>query len=154
MKNIIPLFTILFFAFSNAQSAKIFESKNVVISAEKDFKKENISIIMSEASLDFKNIFLLSENNQDYIKIDGVFPKDEGFYTLLITYKDFIYREVIWYMKNPENEKLEFNFYKSKDRLLCRINSRECIQLNKDVILFKLTAEEKKKMLDEIRKKK
>jgi hypothetical protein len=151
-KTLLILFSILYSSLQ-AQEIKIFESKNVVINASKEFNPKKIYIGLSNALEPLKNTFLLSENVEDYIKVFGAFPKEKGFYFLLIEYEYFIYREVLWYKTSPENEKLVFNFYKSENRVLCKIESEECTELNKEVILYKLTPEEWKKLLDTSRKK-
>lgn len=153
MKKILLILFSVLYSSLQAQEIKIFESKNVVINASKEFNPKKIYIVLGNALEPLKNTFLLSENDDDYIKVFGAFPKEKGFYTLLIEYEDFLYREVLWYKTDPENEKLVFNFYKSENRMLCKIESEECTQLNKEVILHKLTPEELKKLLDTTRKK-
>ena len=147
----------LLFLFSNisfCQEIKTYESQNSEVFVEKEINPKKIFIgLMDNAKDSFKS-YVLSSKNDENIKIDGAFPTEEGYYGLLITYENLIYREIVWYRKDILNEKLIFHFYKSQNKIFCKITSKECLEINKEIILYEWNQAERKKMFDEIKRKK
>lgn len=145
---------LLFSNISFCQEIKTYESQNSEVIVEKEINPKKIFIgLMDNAKNSFKS-YVLSSKNDENIKIDRAFPTEEGYYGLLITYENLIYREIVWYRKNILNEKLIFHFYKSQNNIFCKIKSEECLELNKEIILYEWSQAERKKLFDEIKRKK
>lgn len=79
-------------------------------------------------------------------------PYQKGIYTLNINYnEELTYSELFLYRNDSKREKLEFNFYKEKERVFCKLNSKNAIELNKEIVLNELS-EEQKSLLNNVKK--
>jgi len=119
-----------------AQTNPEFKSKMIQITADKNIQTEKLTIKLVEGfawNLVFYKLF--SKNKV----VENNFPKEKGIYTLVINYgKSLVYREIVLYKSNPRDERLSFYFYKENERIFCRIESDEAVELNKEIVLNEL----------------
>ncbi|WP_298145794.1 hypothetical protein [Flavobacterium sp.] len=74
--------------------------------------------------------------------MENAFPKEVGIYSLTINYSSELYNsEIVLYKMTPDLEKLTFDFYQDCGRIFCRINSDYAPELNKEIVLNKLSDE-------------
>jgi hypothetical protein len=134
------LFVIFLFAFSaSAQKVNSLQNDNLVVSWEKNIDPTKIWITLSQfndENISFFNLFQMCKFGEgDYLK----FPNNSGYYFLSICYDMKVqYNEIIYYSKNPENEKLTFDLFKKRGELFCKMNSSQYINLNKTIELYKI----------------
>jgi hypothetical protein len=84
-------------------------------------------------------LFPLFEDNRI---VENVFPKEAGIYSLTMNYSsELYYSEIVLYKITPNLEKLTFDFYQDCGRIFCRINSDYAPELNKEIVLNKLSEE-------------
>ena len=82
------------------------------------------------------------------------FPVEAGIYNLIINYQDSLfYNEVVLYRLDPKFENLSFNFYTEYNRVFCQMNSIFASELNKEIVLNKIT-NEMKEIIDKLNEKK
>lgn len=134
-------FTILFILMSMtqfAQSKPEFENENVKISFGKNIDSEKMSISFAQGTWKV-DLYPIFRNNQI---IENTFPKEAGIYNLTITYaNNLFYNEIVLYKMSPNSEKISFDFYQDSGRIFCRIKSDYAQELNKEIVLNKLSDE-------------
>lgn len=121
-----------------AQKKTEFEGEKVKVSFGEKIESEKISIKFSQGTWNL-TLFPLFENNRI---VENVFPKEAGIYSLTINYSsELYYSEIVLYKMTPNLEKLTFYFYQDCGRIFCRINSDYAPELNKEIVLNKLSEE-------------
>lgn len=121
-----------------AQKKTEFEGDKVKVSFGEKIESEKITIKFSQGTWNV-TLFTLFENNRI---VENVFPKEAGIYSLMINYSDELYySEIVLYKMTPNLEKLTFDFYQNCGRIFCRINSDYAPELNKEIVLNKLSEE-------------
>lgn len=121
-----------------AQNKTEFEGEKVKVSFGEKIESEKMFIRFSQGTWNV-NLFSLFENNRI---VENVFPKEAGIYSLTINYSsELYYSEIVLYKMTPNLEKLTFDFYQDCGRIFCRINSDNAPELNKEVVLNKLSDE-------------
>lgn len=149
----IPIFLFLFSLSLYAQKIKNFESQNIDISIKKNIDPNKIWITFNQFFDENITYFNIFQDGKFIREKNFEFPNKSGFYTLSINYNmELIYSEIIYYNNNPENEKLTFNFFRVKNKIHCKINSKDS-DLNKVVILYKLDWGKIEERLKVIRRK-
>ncbi len=74
--------------------------------------------------------------------IESHFPRKAGIYNLTINYADeLFYNEILLFRLDPKSEKLQFEFYRDRNRIYCKIRSTYASELNKEIVLNKLADE-------------
>lgn len=132
----------------STQSKTEFESEKVKVTFGKNIDSEKMSIKFTQGTWNV-TLFPLFENNQI---IEDTFPKEAGIYSLIINYSnDLFYSEIALYKTTPDLEKLYFDFYQGPEKIFCRIKSDYAQELNKKVVLNKLS-EETEEILNELKK--
>ena len=150
--NKISILFIVFSFFAYSQKSNIFENKNLKISSQKNIDCEKIWITLTEFDNKDSNFYNLFQDNNFSDEKYFNFPTKSGFYNLNIYYDlKLQYKEIIYYNKNPENEKLKFKFFKKRNKLHCIINSNEYSDLNKEVILYKINFKKVKENINNIK---
>jgi hypothetical protein len=138
MKNPFIIFLILITMVTFAQKKTEFEGDKVKVSFGEKIESEKITIKFSQGTWNV-TLFTLFENNRI---VENVFPKEAGIYSLMINYSDELYySEIVLYKMTPNLEKLTFDFYQNCGRIFCRINSDYAPELNKEIVLNKLSEE-------------
>ena len=123
-----------------AQNKTEFEGEKIKISFGEKIESEKITIRFSQGIWNV-TLFPLFENNRI---VENVFPKEAGIYNLTINYStELYYSEIVLYKVTPNLEKLSFDFYQDCERIFCRINSDYAPELNKEIVLNKLSDETK-----------
>ena len=123
-----------------AQKKTEFEGEKIKVSFGEKIESEKMSIKFSQGTWNL-TLFPLFENNRI---VENVFPKEAGFYSLTINYSsELYYSEIVLYKMTPNLEKLAFDFYQDCGRIFCRINSDYAPELNKEIVLNKLSDEMK-----------
>ena len=121
-----------------AQKKTEFEGEKVKVSFGEKIESEKITIKFSQGTWNV-TLFPLFENNRI---VENVFPKEAGIYNLTINYSsELYYSEIVLYKITPNLEKLTFDFYQDCGRIFCRINSDYAPELNKEIVLNKLSEE-------------
>jgi len=121
-----------------AQKKTEFEGEKIKISFDKKIESEKMSIKFSQGTWNLI-LFPLFKNNRI---VENVFPKEAGIYSLTINYSsELYYSEIVLYKMSPNLEKLTFDFYQDCGRIFCRINSDYAPELNKEIVLNKLSEE-------------
>lgn len=121
-----------------AQKKTEFEGEKVKVSFGEKIESEKITIKFSQGTWNV-TLFPLFENNRI---VENVFPKEAGIYNLTINYSsELYYSEIVLYKITPNLEKLTFDFYEDCGRIFCRINSDYATELNKEIVLNKLSEE-------------
>ena len=125
-----------------AQTKTEFKSRIVNIKVDQNIETKKLTIKLVDG-LGWNNTFyyLFKENKI----VENNFPKEKGIYTLVINYSgNLIYSELVLYKTKPQNEKLEFDFYKEENRIFCRIKSDYATELNKEIVMNELDSDMKK----------
>ena len=121
-----------------AQKKTEFEGENVKVNFGEKIDSGKMSIKFSQGTWNV-TLFPLFENNRI---VENVFPKEAGIYSLTINYSnELYYSEIVLYKMTPNLEKLTFDFYQDCGRIFCRINSDYAPELNKEIVLNKLSNE-------------
>jgi hypothetical protein len=138
MKNTTTLFLILISMTIFAQKKTEFEGEKVKVSFGDKVESEKMSIKFSQGTWNV-TLFPLFEDNRI---VENVFPKEAGIYSLTMNYSsELYYSEIVLYKITPNLEKLTFDFYQDCGRIFCRINSDYAPELNKEIVLNKLSEE-------------
>ena len=123
-----------------AQNKTEFEGEKIKISFGEKIESEKITIRFSQGTWNV-TLLPLFENNRI---VENVFPNEAGIYNLTINYStELYYSEIVLYKVTPNLEKLSFDFYQDCGRIFCRINSDCAPELNKEIVLNKLSDETK-----------
>ncbi len=121
-----------------AQKKTEFEGEKVKVSFGDKVESEKMSIKFSQGTWNV-TLFPLFEDNRI---VENVFPKEAGIYSLTMNYSsELYYSEIVLYKITPNLEKLTFDFYQDCGRIFCRINSDYAPELNKEIVLNKLSEE-------------
>ena len=146
MKNTFLLVTLFLSLIIHGQNELKIEM--IKIKTDKNIDPNKLTIKFSEGTWKV-TLYPIFQNNQI---LKENFPKEAGIYNLTINYgENLFYVETVIYKTKPKFEVLEFDFYKENERIFCKIKSEQIIELNKEIVLNKLS-EEVQNIINEIKK--